>query len=242
MKSDPADARARRTISTGNRRRFSGAATPGVTALVRSRRQELVDQIPFAAHDFDAVVTGLAGQLRAAREVVDRALHTARREPARTKRVDRRLDRRRADRKRMVGISSGVQDLQQNLAACVVHRAGDATVPAGLRGRDQVRGERQQPAGSVGRVAAGDDQSDATVGTFGEILGEPVDVASTVLQAGVHRAHDHPVAQRCESEIQRGQQVWIGHRFSCSRAGHFVEPVDRAFLGADSAAQHQVLM
>jgi hypothetical protein len=26
------------------------------------------------------------------------------------------------------------------------------------------------------------------------------------------------------------------------RAGHFVEPVDRAFLGADSTAQHQILM
>ncbi len=191
-----------------------GGSAPGVVAFVRSFRQELVEQISFAAHDFDAVVACLTGQLGAAGEVVDGALDTGRREPARTKRVDRRLDRRRADRKRMVGIASGVQDLQQDFAAGIVHRRRDAAMPACLRGRGQVRGEGQQPAGPVRRVSAGDDQAHATVRAFGEVCGEPVGVAGAILQAGVHRAHDHPVAQRGESEIQRGQQVWIGHRFS----------------------------
>ena len=65
MKSAPTARRVRRTISTGNRRRLAGRAAPGIGALVGARRQELVDQISFAAHDFDAVVAGFAGQLRA---------------------------------------------------------------------------------------------------------------------------------------------------------------------------------
>ena len=219
-------------------------AAPRVGALVGARREELVEQIAFAAHDLDAVVAGLAGQLRAAGEVVDGAVDAARRQPARPERVDRRLDRRRADRKRVVGIASRVQDLQQDLAARVVHGGGDAAVPAGLRRGHHLRGERQQPAGAVGRVAAGDDQADAAAGAFGEVLGEPVGVAGAVLQAGVHRAHDHPVAQRGEAKIQRRQQIRVWRRSRCpsQRAEHFVEPVDRALLGADAAAQHQVLV
>ena len=49
-------------------------AAPGVGALVGARREELVEQIALAAHDLDAVVAGLAGQLRAAGEVVDGAV------------------------------------------------------------------------------------------------------------------------------------------------------------------------
>ena len=43
----------------------------------------------------------------------------------------------------------------------------------------------------------------AAPGPFGEILGELVGVAGSVLQAGVHGAHHHPVAQRGGAEIQR---------------------------------------
>src|SRR5271156_430243 len=102
MKSEPTAARVRGTISTG-----SGGG-----------RSEVPPQ------------SSVRLLVRAGGEVIARALHTAGREPARTKGVDRRLDRRCADRKRMVRIPSGVQDLQQDLAARVVHRAGDAAVPA----------------------------------------------------------------------------------------------------------------
>ena len=54
-----------------------GGAAPRVGALVGARRQELVEQIALAAHDLDAVVAGLAGQQRAAHEVVDGALDVA---------------------------------------------------------------------------------------------------------------------------------------------------------------------
>ena len=217
-------------------------AAPGVGALVGARREELVEQIALAAHDLDTVVAGLAGQQCAAHEVVDGALDVAQR--ARPERVDRRLDRRRADRKRMVGIASRVQDLQQDLAALVVHGGGDATVPARVRRRQHLRGERQQPAGAVGRVAAGDDQPDAAAGPLGEVRGQPVGVARAVLQAGVHRAHHHPVAQGGEAKVQRRQQVRIriGHGCPSKRGEHFVEPVDGALFGADAAAQHQVLV
>ena len=109
----------------------------------------------------------------------------------------------------MVRVASGMQDLQQDLAARVMHRAGDASVPAGLGRGDQFRRERQQPTGAVWRVAAGDDQSDTAAGAFGEVLGEPIDVAGPVFQSGVHRTHHHPIAQRGEPKVQRRQQVRV---------------------------------
>ncbi len=184
-------------------------AAPRIGALVRARRQELVEQISLAAHDLDAVVARLPGQQRAPREILDRALDVA--QCARPERVDRRLDRRRAHRKGMVRIASRVQDLQQDLAAGVVHRAGDPAMPTGVRRREHLRRERQQPARPVRGIAAGDDQADAAAGALGEIRGEPVGVAGTVLQAGVHRPHHHAVAQGGEAEIQRRQQVRIRH-------------------------------
>ena len=191
-----------------------GRTAPGVLSLVGARCEELVDQIAFAAHDLDTVVTRFAGKFRATGEVPDGAVDI----PERTwlERIDRRLDRRRAHRERMVGIATRVQYLQQDLAALVVHGVGDTTVPTRFRRRHQLRGERQQPSGAVRRVTAGDDQADAAARPLGEVRGEFVGVARAVLQAGVHRAHHHPVAQRREPKVQRRQQVrvQIGHGFS----------------------------
>ena len=209
MKSSPTAARVRRTISTGKRRRFSGVRSPRVVALVGARRQELIEQIALAAHDLHAVVACLAGQQCTPGEVVDRAVDVAQR--PRPERVDRRLDGRCTDRKRVVRIASGVQDLQQDLAVGLVHRAGDPAVPSSLRRRRHLRGEGQQPARSVRGVPAGDDQADAAAGAFGEVLGEPVGVAGAVLEAGVHGTHHHAVAQRGEAEVQRRQQVRVRH-------------------------------
>ena len=54
-----------------------GCAAPRIGALVRARRQELVEQVSLAAHDLDAVVARIAGQQRAPREILDRALDVA---------------------------------------------------------------------------------------------------------------------------------------------------------------------
>ena len=115
--------------------------TPRIGSLVGARREELVEQIAFAAHDLDTVVAGVAGQLRAAGEVADGAFDIAQR--ARPERVDRRLDRRRTHRKRMVGIASRMQDLQQDLAAFVMHRVGDGAMAADVRRRRHLRRERK---------------------------------------------------------------------------------------------------
>lgn len=109
----------------------------------------------------------------------------------------------------MVGIASRVEDLKQDLAALVVHGGGDAAMAPGVRGRQHLGGERQQPAGAVGRVSAGDDEPDTAAGALGEVGGQPVGVAGPVLQASVHRPHHHPVPQGGETKVQRGQQVWI---------------------------------
>ncbi len=144
----------------------------------------------------------------------------------------------------MVGIASRVQDLQQDLAALVVHGIGDATVPARFGRRHHLRGERQQPAGAVRRVTAGDDQADAAAGPLGEIRGEPVGVARAVLQAGVHRAHHHPVAQRGEAQGPTATTGSGTHSVtdSPSTRRHLVEPVDGALLGSNTAPQNQVLV
>ena len=193
-----------------------GRTAPLVGALVGARSEELVEQIALAAHDLDAVVARFAGQF-GARARSRRWCPSTSRSDARSERVDRRLDRRCADRKRMVGIASRVQDLQQDLAAFVVHGVGDACGVGGrLPSDNHLRGERQQPPGAVGCVPAGDDQADAAAGALREIRRKPVGVAGTVFQPGVHRAHHHAIAQRGEPKVQRRQQVWIrvGHELS----------------------------
>ena len=205
-----------------------GRAAPRVGPLVRARREELVEQIAFAAHDLDTVVAGFAGQLRAAGEVANGAVDVPQR--ARLERVDRRLDRRRAHRKRMVGIASRVQDLQQDLAALVVHGIGDAAMPTRVRRRHHLRRERQQPPGAVRCVPAGDDQADAAARPLGEVRGESAGVARAILQAGVHRPHHHPVAQRREPKVQRRQQGWV-------RIGHVL-----AFKLAATSSSHSTAL
>ena len=97
--------------------------------------------------------------------------------------------------------------------------------------------------GAIRRIPAGDDQADAAAGAFGEVRGEPVGVAGAILQAGVHRPHHHPVAQSGEPKIQWRQQVWVRMVTGLLQARrHLVEPVDGTLLGADAAAQHQVLV
>jgi hypothetical protein len=103
-----------------------------------------------------------------------------------------------------------MQHLQQDLAAGVVHRLCDPAMSPHIGGGDHLRGERQQPACAVRRVPAGDDQADTTAGALGEVLGQPIGVAGTILQPGVHRTHHHAVAQGGEAKVQWRQQVWVG--------------------------------
>ncbi len=51
-------------------------ATPPIRALVGVCDQEFVDEITFGAHDLDAIVAGITGELRAAHEIPYLFLHT----------------------------------------------------------------------------------------------------------------------------------------------------------------------
>ena len=201
-----------RTISTAKRMRFSSAAAPVVVALVGARREELVDQVALGAHDLDAVVAGLAGEPRAAREVVDGALDAARRSArAGVNGVIGDLSADGATDERVVGVAAGVQDLQRDPAALGVHGVrdrGGAARPA--PGSDSCDAARLEPAGDVRREAAGDDQRRRRRGRARRSTPRACSKsARPVLEAGVHRAHEDAVAQRREPEVQRGEQVRV---------------------------------
>ena len=190
------------------------AAAPAVAAVVGARAQELVQQIAFAAHDLDAVVAGALRQPGAAHVVGDGAQDAALGQRARLEHRDRRLQRRGRDHQRLVAVASGVQDLHRDLAAFLMHGGGQAAVIAQVEGTVQGAAERQQPAAAVRRNAAGDDQAGAAPGALAEVGRQLRVVVEAVFQPGVHRAHDHAVAQGGEAEVERRQQVrivGIGH-------------------------------
>ncbi|MOA38904.1 hypothetical protein D3C78_1606360 [compost metagenome] len=62
---------------------------------------------------------------------------------------------------------------------------------------------------------ASDHQANAATGTLGEVRRHALETARFFFQTGVHRTHQGAVAQRGESQVQRGQQVRVmsgGHR------------------------------
>jgi hypothetical protein len=103
-----------------------------------------------------------------------------------------------------------MQDLHGDAAAGVVHGLGDDAVLVDFPGPAELAAEGLEPAGEVGRDAAGDHQPDAAFGALAEIGRQAREIAAAVLQAGVHRAHQHAVGQRAEAEVQRREQVRIG--------------------------------
>jgi hypothetical protein len=183
---------------------------PAVGALVGVGDQELVDEVALGAHDLDTVVAGLARQGGAVDEGLDLALDAALAQGARGEGGDRALDPRRGDHQRVVAVATGVQDLQRDVAALGVHRVGDRHVLAGGAARGQGAGAGLGPALDVRREPAGHDQPDPSAGAFGEVVREVGEALGVVLQPGVHRAHQHAVAQGGEPQVERGEQVRVG--------------------------------
>src|SRR5690606_41843290 len=116
-------------------------AAPAVVAPVGAGDGELVQQVALRAHDLDAVVAAVARELRGVGEVLDLALHAARRQRTRRERIDRRLDPRGRYRQRAVGVAPGVQQLQADLRVVRVHRRGDLAMLARFPGPAQLAGE-----------------------------------------------------------------------------------------------------
>ena len=185
-------------------------AAPAVAPLVGSWGQELVDEVALGTHHLDPVVARAPGQLGRPGEAAHLPAHPPLGQGPRAKGGDRRLQRRRRDRPRVVGVAPRVQDLQGDLAALGVHRLGDLLVPAGLAAGGQLGGEGVEGALDVRREAAGDDEAGATLRPLRVEGGQPLEAAGPVLQAGVHRAHDRAVRQRGEAEIERLEEPGIG--------------------------------
>ena len=190
---------------------FRGSAPP-VTAIIGPHHGEFVDQVAFRAHDLDTVEPGLPGEHRAAHIVRNRLLYFRMRHRARRKAVDARTDIGRAEAFFLSRIASGMQYLQANLAVVPMHRVGDLLQFLRLRMFGQDRAARLDQPRGIGRVAAGDDQTDLAPGALGEKHRHFVQPVLLHVEAGVHRSHDHPVAQRGAAHLQRCEQMRIERR------------------------------
>jgi hypothetical protein len=99
-----------------------------------------------------------------------------------------------------------VQDLHGDAPAFVVHGVGDHAVLVGLPAVGHLARERLDPALDVRGEAAGDDEPYAAAGAGAEVGGELRERADLLLQAHVHGAHEHAVAQRERADVERGEQ------------------------------------
>ena len=102
--------------------------------------------------------------------------------------------------------------------ARLVHGVGDDPVGRQLVGCGEQRTARAQGAERVRGVPTGHHQPDPAAGPLGEVGGEPRCVGGVVLQPGVHRAHEDPVGQGEEAQVQRGEQVRVAHAVTTGAA------------------------
>jgi hypothetical protein len=103
-----------------------------------------------------------------------------------------------------------VDELERDLAAVLVHRARDQLVRQHVAGLVHHAGARVEPRAAVHAEPAGDHEAHAALGALGEVRRQLRVVPEAVLEAGVHGAHDHAVAQRGEAQVQGREQVREG--------------------------------
>ena len=204
---------------------FEGSAE-FVLARVGQGGGELVEQVAFRAHDFNAVIASLAGHGRCLRHVVDGRPDLCSRECAGHETVDRCAHIRGADAQIMLGIASGVQDLQHDASTFGVHCVSDRAMQSQI-GRPVEHGRIFfHAAFQVGGKAAREDQRGLAAGACAKEFGQPLVGPIQGFQPGVHGAHDHAVAQRHEAEVVGCEQVgkmrhfdWICVDSRCLRPG-----------------------
>jgi hypothetical protein len=90
-------------------------SAPFIVAMIRARRDELVDQVALRPHDLDAVVARSLRKPRTADVRGDRPPHAE-----------------AANGERVVCVAPGVQDLQRDLPAFGVHCVGDRAMTRDL--------------------------------------------------------------------------------------------------------------
>ena len=187
-------------------------AAPAVGAVVGGARDELVDEVALGAHDLDAVVPGGLRELGRPYEVLDGLLDLGVGQGVRDEGADGGLDGARRDQVGVVRVPAEVQDLHRDPAALGVHGVGDGPVLLRLGLGGELGAALVRTAPVVGGDAAGDDEADAAAGALGVEGGHPLEAALGLFEADVHRAHEHPVGQGGEPEVERAQQVRVGAR------------------------------
>src|SRR5210317_2374990 len=104
-----------------------------------------------------------------------------------------------------------MQDLQGDLATLRMDGIGNRAMLRGFAARRKLASEWLDPAGPVGGVSPGDDKPDFTARAFAEISGQTI-VLIAVFEPRVHGAHDNPVAECREAQVEWGQEVRVvGH-------------------------------
>jgi hypothetical protein len=186
------------------------AAAPFVVAVVGVGGDELVDQVALGAHDLHAVIAGTLGQRGRIDVVLDRLLDLGARQRMGSKRTDRRLHRTRRHQLGVVGIAAEMQDLHADLAAGVMHGLRDHLVffRLGRRGHGRAAGHGPRPL--VRGNAAGHDQAHAATGALGIERGHAREAVFGLFKPHVHGAHEHPVLQGGETQVQGREQVGVG--------------------------------
>jgi len=186
------------------------AAPPAIITVIGARHDELVDQIAFRAHHLDTIIAGLLGQGGASAVIGDGAQDVLLGQRTRGQRRDRRADRRRRHRILVRGIAAGMQDLQRDLAPRPVHGVRHGAVMIERTVIVEAGGALDQNALAVGRDASGDDQADSAGGAGGIEGRQLLHAVGIFLEAGMHRAHQHPIFQLGETEIEGGKEMGIG--------------------------------
>ena len=108
----------------------------------------------------------------------------------------------------MIAITPGVQNLHRNLAAFIVHGICHLPMLRSFAPGSKLPRERFYPTRPVRRVTTRDNQTDIAPGALGKV-GRKTVVFIAVFKSSVHGAHQHPVFQCCEAEIERGEEVWV---------------------------------
>ncbi len=178
-------------------------AAPVVGAVVGVRAEELVDQVTFAAHEFDRVISSPVGELRRLAEGLDDMPDDGFGHLEVLERVNRRGLGSRRDLQRRVAVASGVDELDRDRPAGLVHGLGEPAVTPNVHTVGDLAGERQELAGPGGGEAAGDDEAGAAACSLGVVRGEFVGVPHAVFEAGVHGPHDDAVGQGEAVDPQR---------------------------------------
>ncbi len=120
---------------------------PFVVALIGAQGQEFVDEIPFRAHHFHAIVARFSRQLRAVGKILNQLQHFIVRQFMRRKTVDGGLNGRRRHQMRLIAVTPGMQDLQCDFAAFVMHGIGNHAMMRELAGIVQHRAAFHTHAG-----------------------------------------------------------------------------------------------